>query len=188
MFCLNSCAIAMIVTQVHESFPWLFSWPFSHIMLLIVSKILQDFLFEQEMFTLTTTFASYVSQNRFMKKEDREIKNSEGLRPQDIFKCQNSIEQTTGEGGQKGTWWSLDEGHGRLTVKRQDQNLTLWANLELPILKMKIIRTLPTFVRMYYMNDYYWDGLGTILLFIVCMFPACLEERFLVWNVLLSLY
>lgn len=93
MFCLNSCAIAMIVTQVRESFPWLFSWPFSHIMLLIVSKILQDFLFEQEMFTLTTTFASYVSQNRFMKKEDREIKNSEGLRPQDIFKCQNSIEQ-----------------------------------------------------------------------------------------------
>lgn len=65
-------------------------------------------------------------------------------------------------------------------MKRQDQNLTLRANLELPILKMKIIRTLPTFVRMYYMNDYYWDGLGTILLFIVCMFPACLEERFLV--------
>lgn len=65
-------------------------------------------------------------------------------------------------------------------MKRQDQNLTLRANLELPILKMKIIRTLPTFVRMYYMNDYYWDGLGTILLFIVYMFPACLEERFLV--------
>lgn len=65
-------------------------------------------------------------------------------------------------------------------MKRQDQNLTLRANLELPILKMKIIRTLPTFVRMYHMNDYYWDGLGIILLFIVYMFPACLEERFLV--------
>lgn len=149
------------------------------------------------MFTLTTTFASYVSQNRFMKKEDREIKHSEGLLPQDIFKCQNSIEQTTGEGGQKGMWRGLDEGHGRLTVMDQDRDLTLRANLELPILKMKIIRTCPTFVRMYYMNACYWDSLWNHTsfsrLYVSCLFRIkifslkCIAISLLTWETILCL-
>lgn len=56
------------------------------------------------MFTLTTTFASYVSQNRFIQKEDREIKGSQVLHMLlKIFKCQSSIRQTTREEGQKET-------------------------------------------------------------------------------------
>lgn len=80
------------------------------------------------MFTLTTTFSGYISQNRFTKKEDRETKASEGLLTllKIFLNVKSPMDKLLAKKARKehqGALGGLGGGHGEQQVEGQGQDL-----------------------------------------------------------------